>query len=320
MRALSRSDAEPLSISHFLLCLYGLLPRETVVVTVRPTLRVFIDETSSHDDPSQPLMLTGCVSTLPKWDRLDRKWRTMLAEKGLDHLHWYDLLHGEGKLAGSKVEDRIHLVEQAEGYIFKYVTFGFCTVLSAADFATYRDAKGTSLTSLLDSDYGVSFRVAMGFMHSVLPMAVGGAYPSVYVLVEDGHENSGAANEIFRQYKKQYEGKERIVKQVTLVGKDEFPGTQAADIRGSGFLMQELSAMEKHYQDITPDFKTVAEWNVQKKSENQLPWYRLPLKDGVLLDLRDGLILSKRNFAERYGSLLSKYFWASSFPPKGQSS
>lgn len=275
-------------------------------------LRVFIDETSSHDDPSQPLMLTGCVSTPLKWDRLDRKWRKLLAENGLDHLHWYGLLHGEGKLAGSKVEDRIRLVEQAESYIFKYVTFGFYTVLRAEDFAAYRNAEGSLLTSMLDSDYGVSFRVAMGFMHSVLPMVVGNAYPSVYVLVEDGHENSGAVNEIFRQYEKQFEGKDRIVKQVTRVGKDDFPGTQAADIRASGFLMQELSE-GKPYQDITPDFKTVAQWNAQKKSENQLPWYRLPLNDGVLMDLRDGLILSKRSLAQRYGSLLSKYFWASSF-------
>jgi hypothetical protein len=303
-------------INRSLSGLYGHLPRGTLVVTV---LRIFIDESSSHDDPNQPLMLTGCVSTPMRWSRFEKRWRAALEENDLGHVRyvrWYELQRGEGEFKNTTITQRINATKALDECVFANVRFGFCTVLKTEDFQTYRDARGTSLSSRLDSDYGVSFRVAMGFMHSVLPMVVGEAYPSVYVLVEDGHENSGAVNEIHRQYQKQYVGKERIVKAVALVDKKEYAGTQAADMRGAGFLMQETSSRGLHYQDIPPDLKNVSEYTQNR----QLPWFRLPLNEGVLMDIRDGLILSKRSLAERFGNLLSTYFWDSSFPPKKQHS
>jgi hypothetical protein len=298
--------------SRLLVGLYGRLPRGAFVVI----FRVFMDETSSHDDPNEPLMLTGCVSTPLRWSRLEKRWQQILRDNGgARYVRWYELQHGTGQFTNTTVEQRIKVVEELDACVFANIRFGFCTVLEREAFRTYKDAKGTSLSSMLDSDYGVSFRVAMGFLQSVLPMIVGESYPSLYVLVEDGHENSGSVSEIFKQYRKDILGKERIIKGVTLVGKEDYPGTQVADMRGAGFLMQEVRGGQ-HFQDLPVNLKDISNYANQHK----LPWYRLPINEGVLMDIRDALILSKQSFAARFGNLLSPNFWNSSFPPKKQPS
>jgi hypothetical protein len=225
-------------------------------------------------------------------------------------------MHQDGQCADMDAQKRVAIIEAAEKCIFAHIKFGFCTVLHQSDFENYKNTNSRALNSMLDSDYGVSFRITMGFLHSVLPMIMREPYPQVYILAEDGDSNSGAVYEIFKQYKKQFEGKERIIKSVLLVDKNQFPGTQASDIRAAGFLMQETEAGEnKHYQDIPADFNGVSEWT----EKNKLPWFRLPLNEGVLMDLRDGLILSSRSYSSRFGNLLSKYFWDSSFSAKESS-
>jgi hypothetical protein len=72
----------------------------------------------------------------------------------------------------------------------KHIKFGFSTVLWQRDFAAYRDATKSGLNSLLYSDYGVSFRVILSFIHSHMTKIYDD--PAVYVLYEMGHENEGA--------------------------------------------------------------------------------------------------------------------------------
>jgi len=60
-------------------------------------LRVFIDETSSHGDAAAPLMLSGCVSSMLRWSRFDKKWQSILKKNGLRYIRHHDILHGRGE-------------------------------------------------------------------------------------------------------------------------------------------------------------------------------------------------------------------------------
>jgi hypothetical protein len=299
-----------LSTPELFLGLYGHLPKG---VTVAAIIRVCMDETYSHDNRAgAPLMVSGCVSSLLKWEAFDKRWRKLLKLHKLKHVHFDEIWNQRGEFDQIRGAPLIKIVEGFETTIFQYVRFGFSTVLYPEDFARYRDTKGSNLHTLLDSDYGVSIRVAYSFIDSFVPKLMNSQRGHVYVLVEDGHENEGAIWSIFREYQKTFPDQERVIKHATLVSKDECFGTQAADMRGSMYLMEEKSGQHA-FADIPAELAPAKEFLEGRK----LPWFRLPINEGVLTELRDSVILSRPKFTARYAPLLSPSALAAL---KGQSS
>ena len=105
-------------------------------------------------------------------------------------------------------------------------------MLYRGDFDQYRDTKSTARNTVLDSDYGVSIRVCYGFLDSFVPGLMGLEGTPIHVMVEGGHANEGAVNEIFREYSRRNSGAGGAIQQVRIVRKDDCFGTQAADMRG----------------------------------------------------------------------------------------
>jgi hypothetical protein len=300
MNSAPASGTRELSLGFRVIC-----PRKRLSVAI---LRVCIDETYSHDNRAgAPFMVSGCVSSLLKWEWFDRRWRKLLKKHSLKHVHFYDIWQGRGEF-GQIPRDLqlIKIIEDFETTIFRYVRFGFSTVLYPDDLARFRDSKGSNLHTILDSDYGVSIRVAYAFIDSFVPKLMKDPHGSVYVLAEDGHENAGAVGTIFREYQKTLPEREHVIKHAALVSKESCYGTQAADMRGGIYLMEEKSGAHA-YADMPPDLANAKEFLESRK----LPWFRLPLNEGVLTDLRDSVILSRPKFIARYGDLLSSTALAS---------
>jgi hypothetical protein len=290
------------SIRELFLGLYGRLPKELTVVSI---IRACIDETYSHDNRAgEPFMVTGCVSTLLKWEYFDRRWRKLLKHHKLKRIHFYEIWQGRGEFDQIRGPQLVQIVEDFETTIFQYVRFGFSTVLYPEDFARFKESKGSNLHTLLDSDYGVSIRVCYGFIDSMVPGLMNDPRASIYVLVEDGHANEGAVWTIFREYQKTTPEKDHVIKHAALVSKDQCYGTQAADMRGSAYLMEERAGKQSGkpvHSDFPPELKSAREFMANRK----LPWFRLPINEGVLTELRDSVILSRPKFIARYGDSLS---------------
>jgi hypothetical protein len=292
------NSAPALPIRELFLGLFGRLSKEETIVSV---IRICMDESNSHDNRAgAPFMLTGCVSKLIKWEHFDRRWRLLLRRHKLRHLHFAEVWHQRGEFADKSATELVKAVEEFEKTIFKYVRFGFSTVLYPEDFARFRDSKGSNLHTILDSDYGVSIRVAYGFINALVPGLMNDPDPSIYILVEDGHENEGAVWTIFREYQRSTPEKDQVIKHAMLVGKGQCYGAQAADMRGSAYLMEERSGPQA-YSDMPPTLSAAKEFIENRK----LPWFRLSINEGVLTELRDSVILSKPKFTARYGPLLS---------------
>jgi hypothetical protein len=258
--------------------------------------RAYIDESGTHGDPVEPVILSGCISTASKWDRFDRAWGEMLKRHGLPYVHATELQGRRG--AASHLNSRLlaELVGEIDRAIFRYVSVGFSTILLPDDFAHYRDSTGSGLNSILDSAYGVSFRIALSFLHAHAPSIFPSRYSNTYVFVESGHQNAGAVAEIFRQYQRQAE--DQTVAAINMVGKGCY-GTQAADVRGYVILNEEREKAVG-YQDVPPTPEAMERF----ARAIPLPWFRLPLNRDVLNELRSNVILSKPKFLNRYGHLM----------------
>jgi len=175
--------------------LYGRLPKETLFVTV-VNVRAFVDESATHNCPTDPMILTCVASTILRWQRFDKKWAALTKRAGVKHIHAHDFDDIPG-------ERRLRVAEDIDKAIDQYMTFGFHTILWPRDFAAYRDSAGSNLHTLLDSDYGLSFRFVLSFLHAVTERLIEGK-ANVYVLYELGHKNCGAAPIIFEQYAKDF--------------------------------------------------------------------------------------------------------------------
>jgi hypothetical protein len=283
-------SASPASLGKLFLGLYGHLPKETLVVII-PDIRAYVDETATHRSPTDPIILTCVASTLLKWHMFDRKWAALTKRAGVKHIHAHDF----NNIPADKRLDAANSVDRA---ISDYVTFGLHTVLRPEDFAAYRDAGGSNLHTLLDSDYGLSFRFVLSFLHSVTADLIGGT-SNIYVLYEMGHKNCGSAAVIFSEYAKHFP--DGPIRSVAPVRKGDFYGTEAADIRGSLVLDLERAGAA----NVT-DIDVTDKANVTTLLRgHSVPWFRIKIGPEKLSALKNNVILSKSKFTKLYGHLVS---------------
>jgi hypothetical protein len=285
------SSVRPLGIEALFLGPYGRLLEEISVVIVRAC----IDESSTHGDPKSPLLLYACVSRLSYWERFDKAWRKTLKQDSVSYVHAKDLLNTNGEFKGWKINRKVAFSQKLDNIIRKRIEFCFCTVLHKKDFEDYR--KHIELNTLLESDYGVSFRLLLSFLLVAVPQIVPHPPHDIYLVVEDGHENSGAARELVKRIKKEIP--DCPIRAVTYVNKYECSGTQAAD-------MQALAALNLEEIGGRPDVVDIPRDDIKGSSLPQKPpVYRLPLRGDILTDLRDQVILSRPKFRRRFRHLLS---------------
>lgn len=145
------------------------------------SIRAYIDESGTHGNPAEPVILSGCISTSGKWDRFDRAWGKMLKRHGLPYVHATELQGRRGAVSHLNSHQLGELVNEIDRAIFRYVSVGFSTILLPDDFAYYRDTTGSGLNSILDSAYGVSFRIALSFLHAHGPSIFPAHYSNTYV-------------------------------------------------------------------------------------------------------------------------------------------
>lgn len=287
-------DGSSAPISRTLRGLYGSRVRDAYIVIVRAR----IDETGTHGDPQSPVILSAVVASYLNWDRFDRKWTRLMKRAGVRYIRAKEIIGGSGAFQGVSREKRARAAESIDDAMNTHLKFGVVTVLWPADFAAYRDPTGSGLNSLLYSDYGVSFRVILSFLHGQADRLLG-SDPEIYVVYETGHKNSGAAAVVFQEYARHYPS--GAVKSVAPVLKQASYGTQAADIRGSLALQDERAGSPPISEYDTSDPDDVAKLFKTYK----VPWFRFVIGAETLTQLRDEVILSRPKFTRLYGHLLS---------------
>jgi hypothetical protein len=181
-------------------------------------LTMKLDEANSHDE-AEVMVMGGWIARLGQWNRFDHKWKKALRKHGLEYFHAQEMPRHPFGLKAAKVSDD-HLMA------------GFVIRLDRKDYEVYR-AGPWGGKAQPDSMYGLGFRYLLS-----AGLEVGlHEYPDLKLnfIVESGHPNGGAANEIVERIKRQkIGGVSEHLGSVTMMGKKESYGLQAADGLATG--------------------------------------------------------------------------------------
>ncbi len=179
-----------------------------------------VDEANTHQQA--PIMtMGGYIARIGQWNRFDLKWRKALRKAGLDYFH--------------AVEMPVHpIIPKCIEIADDNLMAGFVIRLDRKDYEeAYRDGKWGGKAQP-DSMYGLCFRF---FLSACLEIGLGEDRKNLKLnfVVESGHPNEGAPNEIVRRIKKMnVSGAAEHLGSVTPMLKKECYGLQAADGLATG--------------------------------------------------------------------------------------
>lgn len=179
-----------------------------------------LDEARTHE-ASDFMMMAGYMARVGQWNRFDHKWRKALRKAQLEYFHAQEMPHHPFGVKGAYIsEDNLMC--------------GFVVRLNRRDFEEVYRAGPWGRKAQPDSMYGLCFRYCLS-----AALDVGLAeYPNdlrLDFIVESGHPNEGAPNEIVRRLKNmKIKGASEFLGTVTPMEKKECYGLQAADGLATG--------------------------------------------------------------------------------------
>jgi hypothetical protein len=208
-----------------------------------------IDESGTHV-PSDSMVMAGYTARLGQWNRFDRKWGKGLRQAGLRYFHAKEHRAHPFAIKGVKIADAS-------------LMFGFVVRLDRGDYQkVYRTSETGAWGGKIqpDSMYGLCFRYCLAFVLRQTLIEQGSwSAPVLDFIVENGHVNEGAPNEIVHQLKrKRISGVSEHLGNVTPMDKEKCYGLQAADALATGAWHMEGSETGALVVDI-PDAASLAD-------------------------------------------------------------
>ena len=132
----------------------------------------------------------------------------------------------------------------------------------------------------IDSKYGVCFRVFLSLVTRILDRHE--PNETVHFVIEAGHSNGGAAEEIFAGMEKIAPDLARYVSGITYVWKKQSPGVQAADMLAYPVFVTERDETAEYSDiDLTVDAPL---------PRDRIVNYRVPIRPETLADIKMGQI------------------------------
>jgi hypothetical protein len=253
-------------------------------------LIAYLDEAGTHAGTRLTVM-AGWVADADRWDTFEARWTALLRRNGISHVHGTDLHSGKAPFKGWPRERRAALAAEIAELCTRATLFGLVAILDNAQYDRVYigdDAEMRKKRSALDSKYGVCFRVAISLIPRLIERADLANGSALAVVIESGHQNVGAAPEIFRAFNELADEPIRsLLKSVTVAEKRNSAGLQAADMLAYPAWRGETDNTLIHQDvDLLVD-----------DSPLRLPIdapFRVPIKPETLTDLREGTLALPR--------------------------
>jgi hypothetical protein len=190
--------------------------------------------------------------------------------------------------AGWTQEHALQFWKEVEKITSKFTMFGFAAFVNDKDYREVFLGGGKSTKTQLDSRYGLCFRMIMSLVFKKVYDEEKRDDLTVNMVLEDGAQNSGDAERIFKLFKA-HAPLARMAGTISFGKKKEFAGLQAADGAASGvFRLEKLPIDEPYYWPHDT-------WNEPVKTGRarvggRVPIYRVEATPSILRELRDSII------------------------------
>jgi hypothetical protein len=248
---------------------------------------IYMDASGNHAG-AHTMVLGGSVGTFGQWGQFDRKWRKFLAKDGVTHFHAQHARKGKGEYSGWDFLRRHRHIDRAKEIVQAHTLMGFNIILSEEDYRNHFVQDSSRKSVMIDSMYGLCFRIMLSTIPELLIEKFGGDNLKVLLVHELGDKNLGDAARIFKMFKKQAPSDQTaVIVSRTDAEKKQFYGLQAADLIAYMAYDVERSPPLDQFLDV-PQRGGIEDG--VSVSGLRSPIYRIEANEAVLSELRAKLI------------------------------
>ena len=189
----------------------------------------YFDESGTDD--ASPIIYMGCaIAPADKWGEFDSEWKSILSSYSLTHVHGYDLQQSRKQFENWSLEKSLELGWKLQSLYDKYLYACGAAILRKDDYEAEYAIQVTSAPNKR-SALGLTFEVLLLFTidHVMKALGEGDVIEFVY---EDGAKEIRDVRAMYSSLKidPSLASWQKHIGSLTIRGKKECPGVQAADM------------------------------------------------------------------------------------------
>ena len=198
----------------------------------------YLDESGTHDG-SEVTIMGGLVARADQWKRFQKGFDKAKMKHSFRVFHTKKFKKKTGDFKGWTNDQCLALIRDLAPLTAVGLTDGVAISLDNATFERYYKGDGKPNKARLDSKYGLCFRMCIyHFVLETMKRKYRKKIPDLYIVLEAGHQNSGDAQRIFLEMKKEFESLGiNMLRTLTLATKDDCDPLMMADFVAHSTLM-----------------------------------------------------------------------------------
>lgn len=203
----------------------------------------YLDESGTHDG-SEATVMGGLLARADQWKRFQNGFDRAKKEHGFRVFHTKKFKRKNGDFKGWTDHQCLELIADLGRLTSTGLTDGVAIALDNATYERHYKSEGKPNKARLDSKYGLCFRMCLyHFMQETIKRKYRKKYPDLHIVLEAGHPNSGDAERIFSEIKKEFESVGlNILRSLTITAKDKCDPLMMADFVAHSTLMLDRKA------------------------------------------------------------------------------
>jgi hypothetical protein len=249
-------------------------------------ITVYMDESGTHAGAPN-MIVGGYVARLGQCYDLEKKFGMLLIRNGLTYHHTKEFIQRTGEYKGWSHDKQEKFIKEASKIIRKNTLCGFTVTLKHEDYRDFYLSNTRPKKFLLDSKYGLCFRILLSFLPTMVQKSFGNNKIEMHIVLEAGATGVGFGDteRIFDLFKRNTKPEiARIVKTRTVVNKKESRGLQIADMIAYGAFRAEQRQPTLTYYHPESSIDDAA-----AQVPDKWPVFRLEATPSVLRELKGNI-------------------------------
>jgi Protein of unknown function (DUF3800) len=205
----------------------------------------YLDESGTHDGSAVTVM-GGVVGRADQWKQFQAGYDKAKEKHGFQVFHTKKFKKKSGDFKGWSGEKCIALWNDLGQLTASGLTDCVAIALDNETYALHYKASGVPAKVRLDSKYGLCFRMCINyFLLEMMKRKYRRKFPKLHIVLEAGNPNSGDAERIFLESKKE-SGSLGILQTLTLATKEDCDPLMMADFVAHSTLLLNRRAREQN--------------------------------------------------------------------------